>query len=80
MLVTIMDEGFILSNKFRKVVFDAFAAGENNIDQIMKRHHLIRPVVNRVLKEFIDGGILEKQGNTYRFTPEGEKLVTSMEK
>ena len=73
-----MDEGFILSNKYRRAIFDGFASGETDIDRIAKKHHIVRIVAHRVVNEFVDGGILEKKGNKYVFTEKGEKLVQSL--
>ena len=73
-----MDEGFILSNKYRRAVFDEFAAGETDIRRIAKKHRIIQKVVQRVVDDFIKGGIVEKQGNKYVFTKKGEKLVESI--
>ncbi len=76
-----MDEGFILSNKYRRAIFDEFVAGETNIDQIAKKHHIVRIVAKRVLNDFIEGGIIkEKQNNKYVFTEKGQKLVETMGK
>lgn len=75
-----MDEGFILSNKYRRAIFDEFAAGEINIRRIAKKHRIIQTVAQRVVDDFIKGGILEKQGNVYVFTQKGEKLVESIGK
>jgi len=73
-----MDEGFILSNKFRRAIFDELASGETNIDRIAKKHHIIRVVAQKVANDFITGGIVEKKGNTYHLTKEGEKLATKI--
>ena len=73
-----MDEGFILSNKFRRAIFDELASGETNIDYIAKKHHIIHKIAMRVADDFISGGILEKKGNRYRLTQEGEKLATTI--
>ena len=73
-----MDEGFILSNKFRRAIFDELSAGEKNIERIAKKHHIVLLVAKKVAEEFINGGILEKKGNLYIFTKEGEKLVQTM--
>ncbi len=73
-----MDEGFILSNKFRRVIFDGFASGETNIDRIAKKHRIIRNVARRVADDFINGGIVEKKGNRYVLTEEGEKLAVKI--
>jgi predicted transcriptional regulator len=75
-----MDEGFILANKFRRVIFDELVAGETDIKRIAKKNRLIPRVAQRIIDEFITGGIVEKKGNTYVFTPEGEKLVATIGK
>ena len=75
-----IDEGFILSNKYRRAIFDGLVAGERDIQRIAKKHHIIRLVAQRVIDEFVKGGIVEKQGNSYVFTEEGEKLVESIGK
>jgi predicted transcriptional regulator len=75
-----MDEGFILANKFRRVIFDELVAGENDIRRIAKKNRLIPRVAQRVIDEFIAGGIVEKKGNIYVFTDDGKKLVDSIGK
>ena len=57
-----MDEGFIFANKFRRVIFDELAAGENDIKRIVKKNHLIPWVAQHIINEFIKGGIVEKKG------------------
>ena len=73
-----MDEGYILSNKYRRAIFDGFASGETSIDRIAKKHRIIRNVAYRVAEDFISGGILEKKGNEYFLTKEGEKLAANI--
>jgi len=73
-----MDEGFILSNKYRRAIFDELAAGETNIQRIAKKHRIIQIAAQRVVDDFLEGGIVEKQGNNYVFTKEGQKLVESI--
>lgn len=75
-----MDEGFILANKFRRVIFDELASGETDIKRITKKNRMIPRVAQRVIDEFITGGIVEKKGNTYVFTAEGKKLVETIGK
>lgn len=75
-----MDEGYILSNKYRRAIFDEFASGEINIQRIAKKHRIIQTVVQRVVDDFIKGEILEKQGNSYILTKKGKKLVDSIGK
>ena len=73
-----MDEGFILANKFRRVIFDELASGEVDILDIAKKNHIIPRVAQRILDEFINQGIVEKKGNKYVFTEEGNKLVETL--
>jgi predicted transcriptional regulator len=70
-----MDEGFILANKFRRVIFDELASGETNLTRIAKKNRIIPRVAQRIMDEFVTGGIVEKKGNQYVFTDEGKKLV-----
>jgi predicted transcriptional regulator len=73
-----IDEGFILSNKYRRAIFEELVSGEKNIYRIAKKHRIIKTVAQRVVDSFVDGGIVEKQGNSYVFTKEGDKLVESI--
>jgi len=73
-----MDEGFILSNKYRRAIFDELASGEKDINRIAKKHHIILNVANRVADDFVKGGILEKKGNRYNLTEDGEKLAVTI--
>ena len=75
-----MDEGFILSNKYRRAIFNELATGEKNINRIAKKHRIIPKIAQRVLDDFIKGGIIEKTGNTYKFTKKGERLVQTIGK
>lgn len=73
-----MDEGYIISNKFRRAVFDELASGETSIDRIAKKHHIVHFIAKKVAEDFIKGGILEKKGKRYVFTKEGQKLMTTI--
>jgi predicted transcriptional regulator len=75
-----MDEGFILANKFRRVIFDELVSGETDIKRITKKNRMIPRVAQRVIDEFVTGGIVEKKGNMYVFTTEGKKLVETIGK
>jgi predicted transcriptional regulator len=70
-----MEEGYILSNKFRRAIFDGFASGETDLNTITKKHRIIFNVAKRIAEDFINGGILEKKGNKYILTKEGERLA-----
>jgi len=73
-----MDEGYILSNKYRRAIFDELVAGETDIERIAKKHRIILSVARKVADDFINGGILEKKGNKYFLTREGEKLAANI--
>jgi predicted transcriptional regulator len=73
-----MDEGFILANKFRRVIFDELISGEVDIVNIAKKNRIIPRVAQRIIDEFVMGGIVEKKGNVYVFTNEGKKLVETI--
>lgn len=73
-----MDEGYILSNKFRRAIFDGFASGESNIDRIAKKYRIIHNVAVRIADEFINGGLLEKKGKRYVLTNEGKKIAENI--
>jgi len=73
-----MDEGFILSNKFRRAVFAELVSGETDIERIAKRHHIIRNVAMRIADDFIREEIIEKKGNRYFLTNDGEKLAANI--
>ena len=70
-----MDEGYILSNKYRRILFDGFASGETNLNMIAKRHHIIPNIARKIAEDFIKQGILEKKNGKYVLTKEGEKLA-----
>ena len=73
-----MDEGFILANKFRRVIFDELVSGEGDIIYIAKKNRIIPRVAQRIIDEFVKGGIVKKKGNMYEFTDEGKKLVETI--
>jgi len=69
-----IDEGFILSNKYRRAIFEELSSGEKNIQRIAKKHRIIPRVAQRVIQGFVDEGVVEKKGTSYILTKEGEKL------
>ena len=73
-----MDEGFILSNKFRRAIFAELVSGETDIERIAKKHHIIRNVAIRIADDFIREEIIEKKGNRYFLTNDGEKLAANI--
>jgi len=73
-----MDEGYILSNKYRRVIFDSLALGETNLNMIVKKHRIVPRVAEKIINDFISGGIIEKKGLKYILTNEGKKLSESI--
>ncbi len=73
-----MDEGFIISNKFRRVIFDGFASGETDINNIAKKHRIIKNIAIRITTEFINGGLIEKKENKYLLTEKGKKIANNI--
>lgn len=69
-----MDEGFILSNKYRKSIFNEIAEGETNIKRIAKKLRIVNRVVLNIAEEFIMQGILIKKEGKYYLTEDGKKL------
>jgi predicted transcriptional regulator len=73
-----MDEGYILSNKFRRAIFDGLASGETNLNVIVKKNRIIPMIAKKIIDDFISGGIIEKKGNRYILTKEGNKLASTI--
>ena len=73
-----MDEGYILSNKYRKIIFDEFASGEDNINRIAKKNHIINNVAKKILFDFIKCGIIEKKNNKFHLTKEGNRIAGNL--
>jgi len=75
-----MEEGYILSNRFRRIIFDELVSGESDIKRIAKKNRMIPSVAQRVIDDFVSGGIVEKKGTKYSFTDEGKKLAHTIGK
>lgn len=75
MLVNSMDEGYILSNKFRKAVFDAFASGESDINIISKKYHIYSRIAKKIFDDFIKNDIIIKKNNLFVLSEKGEKIA-----
>ena len=73
-----MDEGYILSNKYRRAIFDELASGESDINRIAKKHRIVSSIADKVIDDFVKSGILLKKDNRYVFTEEGEKLANNI--
>ena len=73
-----MDEGYILSNKYRRVIFERLASGEKNINSISKKHRIVPIITKKIINDLIENKIIEKKGNVYELTKEGEKLASTI--
>ena len=73
-----MDEGYILSNKFRVAVFEGIATGETDISRIAKKHRIIPNVAKKIAEDLTKMGYFEKKGNRYILTRDGEKIKSNM--
>lgn len=74
----IMDEGYILSNKFRATIFESVAKGETDIYTIAKRQHILLSISKRIAEDLVKKGYFEKKGNRYFLTKEGEKIASKI--
>ncbi len=73
-----MDEGYILSNKFRVTVFEGIATGESNIDRIAKKYRIIPNVAKKIAEDLVRTGYLEKKDNKYILTRDGERIASKI--
>ena len=70
-----MEEGFILSNKFRRAVFTEIVAGEHDVVRISKKHRIPLAITEKTVKELVDAGVVKEENNRYTLTDEGEKIA-----
>jgi predicted transcriptional regulator len=73
-----VDEGYILANKFRRAIFDELVSGERDIRHIAKKHRIIIRVAQKTADDLEAQGLVTHQGPFYSFTEEGQKLVDQM--
>ena len=73
-----MNEGFILSNKIRKVVFVDIASGEKRLERIAKKNHLIERAVKNAAEELKEQGLIKESSDGYSLTDDGAKLYAKM--
>jgi len=73
-----MDEGYILSNKFRVAVFEGIATGESDINRIAKKHRIIPNVAKKIAEDLVRTGYLEKKDNKYILTRDGERIASKI--
>jgi predicted transcriptional regulator len=72
------EEGFILSNKFRKAVFLEIAAGEKSVNKIAKKHRLFPKMVENAVTDLKKNGIVKDDEEGLGFTETGRKIFTKL--
>ncbi|HEX17083.1 MAG TPA: hypothetical protein ENG60_01525 [Thermoplasmatales archaeon] len=75
-----MEEGFILSNKFRKIIFDDLASGERDVRVISKKNHIPIKVVEEIVREMADARLVEIREGMCYLTREGERLAERLKR
>jgi len=75
-----VEEGFIVSNKVRRMVFKEIQAGVGDIDQIAKKCHLIKRSVETAVDDLIKGGVIDEKEGRLSLTKKGEKISFTNEK
>ena len=72
------EEGFILSNKFRKAVFVEVASGEKSASTIAKKHHLFPKMVENAVADLKSSHLIEDDGGELKLTDEGKKIFAKL--
>ena len=70
-----MDEGYILANKYRKLIFEALKTGQTNIEFISKKHRIIPSITKKIINDFEKGKLVEKKQDRYILTDKGKKIA-----
>ncbi len=73
-----MDEGYILSNKYRKLIFEALDSGQTNIEFIAKKHRIVPSIAKKVMDDFEKQQLVEKKQNRYILTEKGKKIAETL--
>ena len=73
-----MDEGYILANKYRKLIFKALNSGQTNIEFIAKKHRIVQSIAKKVIDDFEKQQLVEKKQNRYILTDKGKKIAEKL--
>jgi len=73
-----MDEGYILANKYRKLIFEALNSGQTNIEFIAKKHRIAQSIAKKVIDDFEKQQLVEKKQNRYILTDKGKKIAETL--
>jgi hypothetical protein len=72
------EEGFILSNKHRKAVFQEIAAGASSAKTIGKKHHLHHTMVENAVRDLKEIGLITGSANELALTEHGIKVFADL--
>ena len=72
------EEGFILSNKHRKAVFQEIATGETSAKTIAKRHHLHHTMVENAINDLKETELITGHDNNLVLTSQGTKVFANL--
>lgn len=73
-----MDEGYILANKYRKLIFKALYSGQTNIEFMAKKHRIVKSIVQKVIDDLEKQQLVEKNQNKYILTDKGKKIAETL--
>ena len=72
------EEGFILSNKHRKAVFQEIATGEISAKTIAKKHHLHHTMVENAVRDLREIELVTGHDNNLVLTSQGTKVFADL--
>lgn len=73
-----MEEGFVLSNKFRKVIIDELAIGDADAETISKKHHIPISAIEKAINDLKKIGLVKENKDRYSLTKQGRKVVEKL--
>lgn len=72
------EEGFILSNKHRKAVFQEIAAGETSARTIAKKHRLHPAMVENAVSDLRQENLITGDSDSLALTEQGKKAFAGL--
>ena len=74
----VKEEGFILSNKHPKAVFQEIAAGESSTKTIAKKHRLHHTMVENAVHDLQEVGLVTGNDNDLTLSEAGVKVFADL--
>lgn len=74
------NEGFVVSDRTRHIVFAAVVAGEADLDGIAKRHRVLGRAAARAATELAEAGLLAKAAGGWQVTEAGRETAEALKK